>query len=1432
MKKIILLMLLLSYTFANDGLVFKNRETVMKLLKNSDVIFQELDKVYRDDRELALLALEKEAYTFEYFNDDFKKDKEFVTKAVTQYGHLLKFADSSFTKDRKLVLLALESSGYGLQYLDDNDRDNKELVLQVIGKNSNAIKYASPRLRSDADVALALFQQVMHESQDEECEEEEYSEEHNMSKEDTVLDYINPSLFNNKAFVMELLEAIPLSLVYISDALKNDKDIKALLLEQEGTEREEANEQNLSLLGREEALAKLKETPWIFDRLNKNLQKEKEFASIVIKDSPYMLREIDETLQQDRDFIVALLKEDSFLLEYVDEKFKNDKDLVLPMVYKGATLIDYMGKKLKKNRKLMHEVFMKTGKGFEYLSVEDRGDKALIEKALKCDDYLFEYVDEKLKDDKLYVLGLLKEHDIYENISDRLKKDREVVLASLKEGGYSRIDNVDRALLKDETFIEEAIKLSGYGFKYATKEQQQDRTLIKKAITFNTDVLSYVDESLLEDRAFIKSLMAIKSDVLFSLDNNLSRDKELVEFALSESSCSLCSVDSTLKEDSAFMLHLVKSIGVGFDYLTKEQKSDKNLILEMLDVRGYAYFDLNETQQKNRIYIEKALESNGWVLDDLPEKLQRDRALITIALRQNGWVIRSVVKPLNRDRALIRVALKRNGLALEFIDKDLRKDREFVLTALRENPKALTFVDNNLSQDRALMIEAITSPELFKYMDKSLLQDKVFMQKLKEITGFSPKMKTIRNESIVYHQTMIEVNGSLSKEKNYKHYEDYYIHKSNWNHAVDITANEKYIVSSNGSKIDIWDLNRSLLFKQIDTPNYINKVALIDRDKSILVLSNKEMKLFNLESGVLKNNSYTIEKDIFIMTLSPNKKWLVLLDVEGAIYIYNIKSGELVQHFEIEKSNSIHIAIDDSGKYIATGTFFSKEIRLWDTLSGKKITTFNGHHGDIYSLIFTSNQKYLISADEDGYIQIWDVDAQKLLRTLISKEIIKDMDVSSDGKWLLTSSNELTIWNLKTGKLFKTIHLFGKDEPWDISTKAKFIDNNQKVLVYGHDNRIEIIELNSSKILRELETFKTTPHNLSFTPDNKFLIAGGGKRNKVAIWDRENHKLLKVIESDSHHFITSMAISNDSKYLFLAYGWGVGGGNNIYIQMWDIKKSKMVKEFKNLKHKDRQNIYALSVSPNAKYLLSNLGEDKIELWSVEKGELIDIFSDIESDLYASIVFSKDSRMFITGDKTGKLYLWDVVQKKLLDSYQLSNEPITDISSFGEDKILVSSGKNVYLKNFKEHKNIQIFKAKEDLVMQVIGSKGGEIFITESGSSFASTFVDVWSIHQKTPLASVNFKHKYDLGDVEMALLNNGKEIAIGYEDGAVKLYATDNLKEPKKIFILGNKKNWVVFDEVSKKMNIADERNFLLKKHQIYKDENVSVFGFKKPYLY
>ena len=83
---------------------------------------------------------------------------------------------------------------------------------------------------------------------------------------------------------------------------------------------------------------------------------------------------------------------------------------------------------------------------------------------------------------------------------------------------------------------------------------------------------------------------------------------------------------------------------------------------------------------------------------------------------------------------------------------------------------------------------------------------------------------------------------------------------------------------------------------------------------------------------------------------------------------WDLGSGKLARQIKIGKSGASSIRVSHDGTMLATAT---SKVVVWDLSSGQSLLTFPGHEMPVKFMLFTQDDKYLLTASDDRVPQLW-----------------------------------------------------------------------------------------------------------------------------------------------------------------------------------------------------------------------------------------------------------------------------------------------------------------------------------------------------------------------------------------------------------------------------------------------------------------------------
>jgi WD40 repeat protein len=152
------------------------------------------------------------------------------------------------------------------------------------------------------------------------------------------------------------------------------------------------------------------------------------------------------------------------------------------------------------------------------------------------------------------------------------------------------------------------------------------------------------------------------------------------------------------------------------------------------------------------------------------------------------------------------------------------------------------------------------------------------------------------------------------------------------------------------------------------------------------------------------------------------------------------------------------ITFSPDGKLLASHRA-NEQVHVWDVAKGKEVATLQ-HHGDVMS--FSSDAKMIaiyVGSRTGGTVRIWDIATKKERFAVETKERVKAMSFSANGKMLVTTSilneGKLTaiVWDVETATERSSLS----------GTSAQVGGGGRTLVVVTTEGRASFLDLNTGK---------------------------------------------------------------------------------------------------------------------------------------------------------------------------------------------------------------------------------------------------------------------------------------------------------------------------------------------------------------------------------
>ncbi|TFK32026.1 WD40 repeat-like protein [Crucibulum laeve] len=383
--------------------------------------------------------------------------------------------------------------------------------------------------------------------------------------------------------------------------------------------------------------------------------------------------------------------------------------------------------------------------------------------------------------------------------------------------------------------------------------------------------------------------------------------------------------------------------------------------------------------------------------------------------------------------------------------------------------------------------------------------------------------------------------------------------------------------------------------------------------------------------------------------------------------------------YKYEKTIRTHTKFVQDVRYASSGDHFASvgsdsKIFLYDGKTGDTVAeiTDSPHKGSIMACSWSTDNKSLITSSADRTVKLWDVETRKAVQTWtlgtgISHQQMGNTWSGEQDIVSLSLSGDLNLFDPRTGEkptrvfrapqtsitalapLNSSTFIAGTAEGRIFSysddassclegeghtalvTGVASSPTDGKAYSIGWDDRVREIERDGKNFVPASASTIAQPRSIAVTSDSTVFIvelAKGSELGNIEAF-RSNQKVFNLQPK-----FTPVSVATSGSTVAIG-----GNDGKVRLNQWD---GKTLSETTVLEGKGKsQEVTFIAFSPDAKYLASGDKSGRITLFDVKEQKIIPTNWEFHRSAIKSLSWTADSRHLASGSQDTDVYVWSI-----------------------------------------------------------------------------------------------------------------------------------------------------------------------------------------------
>ena len=433
------------------------------------------------------------------------------------------------------------------------------------------------------------------------------------------------------------------------------------------------------------------------------------------------------------------------------------------------------------------------------------------------------------------------------------------------------------------------------------------------------------------------------------------------------------------------------------------------------------------------------------------------------------------------------------------------------------------------------------------------------------------------------------------------------------------------------------------------------------------------------------------------------------------------------------------------------------ERSLYDAMFSLREThLLEGHKADVNTAVFSSDDKLILTASDDGTARLWRADSGEFVRTVgkHSGKVLSAIFVAN-GRLILTfgESDTISLWNADDGSLHHS--LVGHSDPIKSVGATR---SGDRIVSASGDWTARVWRPNSPNEPEIVLRGHNAPVNTAiFSPDEKQILTSSEDGSAI-LWKLETGQPERQLLGHYDSVLRAVFDQAGSRIATIS--------EDRTARVWDALTGEQIAR---LEHP--RTINSVAFCPSGDCIVTAATDGVVRIWDIKTSDTKFQLNDHSGPVTKVVVGSAGRNSAVTVGRDGAIFVWDLETGARVLTLNVHAADVFDASFSSTGEFLVTASRDQTARVWRvpaaattlsrtnvgaETRTIDV-DSKAKLV--VLGSYGGTVALLDTNTL--------------RRLASV----KISESAVTLARFNEqASQVLLGSEDGSVALYSIPNLE--------------------------------------------------------